>query len=232
MAISARVIALSVCGTIAIAVVTFFATAGGAESDSTSLRPLVLKHETLIADCMHHNGFDYVVSVPTDVVAAEAANKAAQNGQDKHAAIGDAQRHAPANPNDALVAKLSPERQQAWGDALFGTDTSTGCYYGTYQEAWGVDLGAAAARGEQHLARVKADPAVKAAERRYIDCMAARGYRVTTTEEIFGQVAQQRETVDNTAAEALTESATAAHTACVGPYSQVFDEAYVRLNPR
>ena len=172
------------------------------------------------------------MSLPNDVVAEEAGRAAAQQGRDARAAIRDAQRQAPPDPNDVLVGKLPPDRQLAWGDALYGNDTSPGCYYETYKAAWGVDLGTAAARGEDHLARVKADPAVRAAERTYVDCMAARGYQVATAEDIFALIGRQRDALEATAAEEFARSATAAHDTCAGPYQKVFDTVYTRLSAR
>jgi hypothetical protein len=91
-----------------------------------------------------------------------------------------------------------------------------------------VDLGPAAARGEDHLARVTSDPAVRAALGVYVGCMAARGYRVTSTDDIFGLVGRQRDNLDDAAAEAFARSADAAHEDCVAPYRTVFDQVYTR----
>lgn len=219
-------------GLLVVAAAMVLSTGCGSGDEPSSLRTSVLAHEKLIAECMHRHGFEYTVAVPPDVVAAEAREAAAKKGHDGLAAADEAMRNAPPNPNDTLLANLPPERQQAWGDALHGTATTPGCYIETYQAAWGVNPADAAARGEQHVARVKADPAVQAAERGYVECMVARGFDVKTTEDVFPQVAQQRESLDHASGEVLTRKAEAAHEACIGPYREVYDKAYLRLSPR
>jgi hypothetical protein len=213
--VSARLVRYSVAVLVVAAAVTFLATREG-DDEKESLRPGVLRHEKLIAACMRRHGFEYTVSVPPDVVVEEARRKGRP--------IAD----VPTNPNDAIVGALSPARQQAWGDALFGTDTSAGCYYGTYRAAWGVDLGDAAADAEKHQARVKADPTVRSAEQTYVRCMSGRGYRVATTEDIHALVGRQVERLGNSGAEAFARAASTAHEGCVRPYRTAYDRAYVK----
>jgi hypothetical protein len=217
--VSARLVRYTVAVLVVAAAVTYFVTREG-EKDPDSLRPGVLRHEKLIAQCMHRHGFEYTVSVPPDVVIEEARRKGRP--------IAD----IPTNPNDAIVGALSPARQQAWGDALFGTETSNGCYYGTYRAAWGVDLGDAAADAEKHQARVKADRAVRSAEQEYVRCMSRRGYQVTTTEDIHAVVGREVERLGDSGAEAFVRAANTAHETCVRPYRTVFDQAYLRHSAR
>lgn len=217
MTVSARLVRYTVVVLVVAAAVTYLATRDGGR-DPDTLRPGVLRHEKLIAQCMHRHGFEYTVSVPPDVVIEEARRKGRP--------IAD----VPTNPNDAVVGALSPARQQAWGDALFGTENSTGCYYGTYRAAWGVDLGDAAAAGEKHQSRVKSDPAVRSAEQEYVRCMSGRGYRVTTTEDIHAVVGRQVERLGSSGAEAFARAANTAHESCVRPYRTAYDRVYRELS--
>lgn len=232
MRLSARtVVKVSIVAAVAVGAVTLFAHGSGAVSHpAPSLRTTVLKHQKLIAECMHRRGFDYIASVPSDVAAEESGQSAAQHGRDARAATIAAARGAPADPNDALVGKLPPPQQQAWGDALFGTDDAPGCYDQTYKAAWGVDLAEVAARGEKLVTRVKADPAVQAAQHAYADCMAGHGYHVTTTDDVYQLVGQQSEHLDAEAAAALQDAANSAHTSCMAPYNTVYNTVYRRLS--
>lgn len=169
-----------------------------------SLRPQVLKHEELIAGCMHRNGFSYTVAVPADLVIAEERRA----GKSLEQAIAD----RPANPNDAMLATLPEAQQKAWGDTLYGTDTTEGCYYKTYQAAWGQNLADVAAKGEELKAKVEADPAVKTAFRTYVDCMRGKGFRVNSLDGAY----------------ALGAEAEKAHDQCVPAYETVYDEVYLK----
>jgi len=194
------------------------------------LRATTLKHQQLIAACMHTQGFDYIAAVPPGVVADEAGQAAAQQGRDVRAAEIAAARNAPPDPNAALVGKLSPQQQKAWGDALYGTDSTPGCYDRTYKAAWGADLDTVAARGQDLVNRVKADPAVQEAQRAYDDCMANHGYHVTTTDDVNQLVDQQSEHLDADAAAALRTDADSANKSCIAPYDNVYNQVYRKLS--
>ena len=143
--------------------------------------------------------------------------------------VARAQASAPPDPNQALVGALPPDRQQAWGDALYGDDTWEGCYYATYAQAWGENLDQQAQQGEAAAAKVRTDPTVRAAERTYVTCMSARGYRVSGTEDVHRLIGEAGDRLDAAAAEEYEKAANAAHTSCLAPYQKAYDAAYLRL---
>ncbi|MFS8096513.1 hypothetical protein LFM09_05170 [Lentzea alba] len=177
-------------------------TACGAQEDP--VRRQVLKHEELIATCMHRNGFDYVVAVPVDLAVQEARRA----GKPLEQAIAE----RPTNPNDTLLAALPADRQAAWGDALYGTDTTAGCFNETYREAWGKGLEDLSEKSEQLVAKVQADPSVKKALSAYVECMRGKGFRVSSPDGVYE----------------LGEAAEPAHAECVKPYETVYDKAYLK----
>jgi hypothetical protein len=168
------------------------------------VRRQVLKHEELIADCMHRNGFEYVVAVPVDLAVQEAR----RSGKDLDTAIAE----RPEDPNDEVLKKLSEERQNAWGDALYGTETTQGCYDATYKSAWGKDMEALSDKADQIVAKVQADPNVQQALKTYVECMRGNGFRVSSPESIYE----------------LGEKAQKSHDECVKPYDTAYDKAYLK----
>lgn len=168
------------------------------------MRRQVLKHEQLIADCMHRNGFEYVVAVPVDLVVQEAR----RSGKDLDTAIAE----RPEDPNDAVLAKLPEDRQMAWGDALYGTDSKRGCYDETYKTAWGKDMQDLSDKADQIAALVQSDPTVQKALQTYVECMRGKGFRVSSPDGVheLGDKAQQ------------------AHDECVKPYETAYDTAYLK----
>ncbi|MEV6240384.1 hypothetical protein [Lentzea sp. NPDC051838] len=177
-------------------------TACGAQDDP--VRRQVLKHEELIADCMHRNGFEYIAAVPVDLAVQEAR----RSGKDLDTAIAE----RPEDPNDAVLANLSEERQNAWGDALYGTETTPGCYNETYKSAWGRDMRELSDKGDQIVAKVQADPNVQKALKTYVDCMRGNGFRVSSPDSIYE----------------LGEKAQKSHDECVKPYDTAYDKAYLK----
>ena len=232
MAVSSRTVkrtavvavVLAAFGTIA----ALTTSASGADKADPS-HAAVLKQEQLIAECMRGRGFDYVATMPKDVVMEDALRAAVREGRDVGEALRQAQARMPEDPNKKLVGSLPPQRQQLWGDALWGNGTTVGCFSETFSSAWGVDLDQAVIEGEQTVARVKVDPAVVAAERVYAGCMTGHGYPVTTTDDIHGVVGRQAENLDATGAEDLSTRAYAAHNACFAPYREVFNRVHRRL---
>lgn len=169
---------------------------GGTQADQTTLRERTLAHEELIADCMAKGGFSYIAAVPADVLLEEARAAAEAADLDVKAAIEAVD--LPPNPNDSIVAELSPEEQEAYAEAYWGNETIDGCYDTTYEEAWGVSL-EALLPSESTLAAVEqaieADPRVIAAQRAYIECMAKGGYNFDSVYDIVTYRARQTEAV-------------------------------------
>lgn len=195
----------------------------------TAFRDTVLRHEQLIADCMKERGFDYVVGVPKSVLAEEARRQAKAAGEDAQAAMEQTLADV-TDPNERLVAALSPKRQAQWGDALWGDSTRIGCHDLTYEAAWGVSPGDLAAEGEAFLAKVEADPGVAAARGAYGHCMAAQGHTLDHPNELETMIGRNAEDLEEKAAEAYAAAVLDDHEACVGPYNQVLAETYDRLS--
>ena len=117
----------------------------GEANQLSDLRSTVLAHEELIAACMKEAGFDYVAIIPPDVLMEEARSLAEQRGEDPEAAV-DAL-DLPEDPNTKITDGLSPAELTAYEKAFWGQEggegtlrDDEGCYYSTYEEAWGVDL--------------------------------------------------------------------------------------------
>jgi hypothetical protein len=228
---TARMLAIiiAVAATVGLAV-ALLRTPDTARPDATQvMRDTSLAHERLIADCMRQQGFDYTAAVPADVAVEAARHAANAAGADVAAAVRDAQRQAGPDPNDAVLAAMTPQRQAAWGDALYGTATTPGCYYGTYKAAWGVDPLTLGTQGEQLTARVEADPAVRAALTTYLACMADRGFAVADAFDLPNVV--ERRGTGRTDAEVtrLRADAEAAQALCLPAYQRVYDDATRRL---
>jgi hypothetical protein len=158
----------------------------GAARTSAVLRGQVLGHERLIARCMTERGFEYEVALPADVLLEEARFVAEKAGRDVAAALEAVE--LPTNPNDAIVRSLSSEQQEVYADAYWGTSTTNGCYYLTYEEAWGVDIRTLNRVAEGKLVeaerRIAGDPRIVGAKADFVDCMNRRGYGFTSTDQI------------------------------------------------
>ena len=203
-----------------------------AHSEQPSLiRDQVLRHEQLVADCMKERGFEYAVTVPGDLLVEEARAAAEADGRDIRAAVeqASAARGTSPSPNELLVAGLEPRQQQAWGDALWGTDDTAGCMDSTLQAAARVDVEAGLRRAEAILAQAKSDPTVQSAERTYVACMTTQGYAVTSVDGIHEYVGRRAEVLSEEAGQKLTDTAYARHDACVRPYNQTFNATHLRL---
>lgn len=221
-----RIAAACLLTAAAIPVAACGAPASGADS---GLRDTVLRHERLIAECMKERGFEYVVGLPSSVLAEEARQQAKAEGGDAHAAVEKAQADA-VNPNEATLAALSPEQQARWGDALWGDANRRGCYDHTYAAAWGVSPGDLTSQAEALLAKAKADPAVVAAAGEYVSCMAARGHTLDHPDNLETMIGRNAERLDEQAAEAYGTAVLADHEVCAGPYNKALAEAYERLS--
>lgn len=217
-------LAAGVVAVATVAVTSYLVTTPGRGDGPSALAGTALHHESLIAECMRGRGFDYSVAVPRDVAIEEARRAAVRLHRDPKSAVAQAQASTPPDPNQSRVGALRPEQQQAWGDALYGDDTWEGCYYTTYAQAWGESLDRQAQQGDTSAAKVRADPAVQAAERTYLGCMSARGYGVSRIDDVYRLIGE--------ADEKQGKAANAAHTACFAPYQQAFDAAYLRLAHR
>jgi hypothetical protein len=84
-------------------------------------------------------------------------------------------------------------------------------------------------QGEASAAEVRADPAVRAAEGTYLTCMSAQGYRVDGTDDVYRLIGEAGDRLDVAAAEEYEKAANSAHRACLAPYQEAYDSAYLRL---
>lgn len=214
------------------------------ERELQQVEERLMAHEELIAECMRERGWEYIPTLPADAVIerehalAEAAGRELPDVDDLD---------LPPDPNEGIIAELSDAEKEARADAYWGDlergGTDPGCYASTYEAAWGfnpfdpeieqqvVDMEAA----------TRADPRVVEALARYVDCVAAEGYEVSGTDDLFAHYIAREEELsarrdeegdsDALAAEwdALQAEKYAAfevHDRCIVPYNAV--EEYVR----
>lgn len=157
----------------------------------------VMRHEELIAGCMAGKGWEYIPAMPADMLLERESVLAEAEGREFDPDSVD----VPDNPNDAIVAGLTDQEKDARADAYWGNletgGTDEGCYYSTYEEAWGVDMASfddeTLAKLEEVDAAVAADPRIIAAQGEYIACMGEQGYQVTSLDDIFRQYDVGRE---------------------------------------
>jgi hypothetical protein len=144
----------------------------------------VLAHEEAIATCMAERGFEYIPTIPADVVLQREAVMAASRGLPPP---DPAEVDIPDDPNVAIISRLSEAAKEARAVAYWGTDDAPGCYGSTYEEVWGVDPWdpASAVRVEHMEAFIASDPRVKQAVEVYVRCMAAEGITVSSTGELY-----------------------------------------------
>jgi hypothetical protein len=205
----------------------FTAKAPAATLEQPTLRTSVMAHERLIATCMHQRGFEYVVAVPADLILQEAKERA-----EATPGAPTAEPSVPPDPNDAIVAKLTPARQDAYQAAYWGTGTADqGCYYGTYAQAWGRSVDQAIGEGDRLVARVVSDRRVVRALARYVSCMDGRGLVVTDTDTI-GSLEDEVRAGPGTDLDKdrRVRAMEAADDACSAPYSATYNTVYLELS--
>ncbi len=197
--------------------------------ESQSLRDKVLQQQKLVAECMKDRGFEYIATLPNDLVVEEARHAAQLAGRDAEAAVEEASRNLPPDPNEALISPLPLEQQKAWGDALWGTDETAGCSDSTFSSAFKVNMADEEDEAALILAQVRSSPSVQAAEKAYIGCMKEQGYAVTSVDGIYEHVGRQVENLDTQARREITEKAYARHDACMDPYDETFNAVHLEL---
>jgi hypothetical protein len=144
----------------------------------------VRAHEEAIAACMAERGFEYIPTIPADVVLQREAVMALSRGLPPP---DPAEVDIPEDPNAAVTSRLSDEAKEARAVAYWGTDEAPGCYASTYEEVWGVDPWdpALAAQVEDMESVIAADPRVREAVDVYVKCMGAAGITVSSTDEVY-----------------------------------------------
>jgi hypothetical protein len=146
-----------------------------------------MEHERAIADCMAERGFEYIAALPADVLMEEARASAEAQGRDLEEALTDLE--IPEDPNETILASLPPDRAEAHADAYWGDGRRDGCYYATYEQAWGVDvreLGAAIdARLPAVEEQIASDSRVVAARAQFVECMRTKGYTFSSVEDVW-----------------------------------------------
>ncbi|MFE9206912.1 hypothetical protein [Micromonospora sp. NPDC007230] len=197
--------------------------------EPSEVRDQVLRHQQLVAECMESRGFEYVATVPGDLIIEEARAAAEATGSDVKAAVEEASQNLPPDPNELHVATLEPGQQQAWGDALWGTDSLEGCYDSTLETASRVDLEAELDRAQSILDQVESDPSVQGAEAEYLTCMAAHGYSLNSVDSIHEYVGLRAEELDAEAGQELADQAYAHHDDCVRQYNATFNTVHLSL---
>jgi len=160
----------------------------------------LMAQEHAIADCMAAEGLNYVPHLPADWVMERATEL-------DHAAggSGNVTVDIPADPNEAIVAALTPAEVDAYQAAYWGSPGKIGCYDATYQQVFGVNR----ADELQHLmavadkvdAALESDPRMTTARTAYVDCMRDEGYEVVDINDVYTMIVEQSEAVDTTARE-------------------------------
>ncbi|MFD9698227.1 hypothetical protein [Lentzea sp. NPDC059081] len=229
MPLTRTLLAAGVVAAAAVAVTAVVATSPDHGSGPSALAGTALHHESLIADCMRARGFDYEVALPRDVAVEEARRVAVARHQNPQVAVARAQASAPPDPNQARVGALPADQQRAWGDALYGDDSWKGCYYATYEQAWGENLDQRAEEADALVVKVRADPSVQAAERAYLLCMAERGHRLAGPDDVHRLIGEARDRLAAAAADQYEKDVNSAHATCVMPYQKAYDATYQRL---
>lgn len=216
------------------------------EHELEHLEETVMRHEQLIAECMRGRGWEYVPALPSDVLLEREHLLAEAQGREFDPSAID----LPEDPNDTIVAQLSEVEKEAraadyWGNLQEG-GTDPGCYYSTYEQAWGgtpiEEL------GPDDLTELEAafegDPRVIAARERYQSCMASSGYRVAGPTDIFQQYLEREEQLSGRlresggdpqdapemqALQAEKSAAFEAHDRCIEDYREVEGEVRAEL---
>ena len=179
-------------------------------ASASPMREKVLFHEELIAECMRAEGFEYIAVLPGDLLLEEARAEAERNGEDPIAAVDAVE--LPDDPNQDILAELSPEELAAYELAYWGPTDVDGCYYSTYEDAWGVDIVDLIAETNDGLAeaeeRIAADPRVIDAKSAFVSCVQADGYDVGSLQDIQSYAAKAelevvREITESGASEVL-----------------------------
>lgn len=161
------------------------------ERELDSIDAKVMRHEQLIAECMAGKGWEYIPSMPRDVIIERQKRLADAEGR----AYDPKTAELPDDPNTAIVARLSEADRNArsnayWGDIQEG-GSDPGCYQSTYKQAWGSIPGDHDPDAQQRLAEaeaaIAADERVIAALADFVNCMASRGFPVSGLHDIFRQ---------------------------------------------
>ena len=133
------------------------------------------------------DGFEYVAVLPSDwIMERETQLDVARGGDGR---VDPEQLDIPADPNEAIVAVMTPDEVAAyefayWGDADLGGDIA-GCYQTTYEEVWGLDLLADLSTETAELERLLAsDERLVAAEGEYLSCMRSDGFEVADFNDV------------------------------------------------
>lgn len=209
----------------------------------------VMEHERLIAACMAARGWEYVPTLPADVILQRETVQAELQGLPPP---DPSTIDLPADPNDEIVAQLGPSEQEAravsyWGDIDAG-GSDPGCYRSTYEQAWAVDPFAPELEHDWLAMEqtIEADPRVLAAVDEYRACVAAEGFswshpadlvqeRVMRVEELGEReraaVSDADFTAEREAMQAEFNAAFEVHDGCVSPYDVVTEtvrDEYVR----
>ncbi|NOY57223.1 MAG: hypothetical protein GXP34_14750 [Actinobacteria bacterium] len=197
----------------------------------------LMDQEDAIAACMTVKGFEYIPHLPADWVMERAAELDYARG-----GSGDVNVDAPVDPNDVILARVTPEQVDAYQTAYWGDETTPGCYDVTYEQVFGVNrarqLDELAAAAEKVDAAMATDPRMINARATYVTCMHGYGLDVTGIDDVYRMVDERREALETTAAKngilldqvtgyadytAFEQAAYDAHDVCVVDYHTVED---------
>jgi hypothetical protein len=198
----------------------------------------LMAQENAIAACMRDQGLQYVPHLPSDWVQERAA-------QLDHAQGGSGTVHVtvPVDPNEKILATLTPERADLYQEAYWGADGHSGCYDTTYEQVFGVnrqqELEQLAAVADKVTEAKEADSRMQSALQAYRSCMESSGFDVAGIDDIYRMVDEQAQPLENTATKlgipvdqvdgyasfsSFKESAMAANESCSAPYNAVENE--------
>lgn len=172
----------------------------------------------LLGACVLEKGFDFDGSVEkADII--DAATFIAPNDltAEVQATVDARIAAAPDDANSAVVAKLTPEQQAAWIDAVNDCGTN-------------VDeklSGGLEARNKVALSQMAAmtNPKVAAAAQTYVDCMATQSFKVDADPFVASKEIMQAEHGLTDAEINLVEKYNTAWHSCVPAYQAAVDQA-------
>ena len=166
-----------------------------------------VQREQRVAACMADRGFRYIAKQTSDLPPPFGTGT--REGVDRSGygiALGFFDK-APPDPNDAVVAALTPSEHQAYMFALVGPARKSGesvpteklgCIPKTQMEMYGFEgqfPPALQSLVDFFVAGVASDPAVVSATKRWQVCVRALGYEVTDRPAIVHQIEGRRDAI-------------------------------------
>ncbi|WP_328471665.1 hypothetical protein OHA21_07810 [Actinoplanes sp. NBC_00393] len=166
-----------------------------------------------LATCMNGKGLEFHPGLAkADVIDAYSSVPESEVPEKIRTQIAS----TPDDPNEPLMATMSPQAQAAWSGAV------NDCSAQLEEEKSGGAEGRARVAQAQRAAA--ASPEVQAAARTYVACMGGQGFTVDSDPFLVPQHVAEAEHGSSAAEIALEDRYDAAWRTCVQPYQQAFDK--------